>query len=282
LYAAAINSGTGTHGYTATGSESKAVISIFAPVNTGTIANGSTIATIIATNGVAIRTNPTPTFSGGTDLTTDVVISTFELGGLTTYDKVRFITNPAVYSWAYNGNDFVYTNFSVSPLYTYSGEFSNGSDNTAGQISFELSQTSTGDIWMLYDDPTDVNYSSFQAWVTAINTSATNLDFSASILGTDFTIHSPQDSFEYFNDDYSLFLSYNYASPQWVDNTYGQLYNIVNGVDPTLEPYEGIFQAGVLGDFINTNPCTPTTVTQTCLSNSQISKIITHIDKLVK
>jgi hypothetical protein len=34
--------------------------------------------------------------------------------------------------------------------------------------------------------------------------------------------------------------------------------------------------------YINVNPCVPTIVTQTCLSNNQIVKIIQHINKIIK
>jgi hypothetical protein len=136
--------------------------------------------------------------------------------------------------------------------------------------------------YTLYTDLTPFNYTSFLGWANAINTSVDNLDFSASVLSTDFTVHSPEDSFAYFNDGPNLELIYTYASPQWSGFNYDQELPIENGLDPVLVPYEGPFVAGDLGDFINTDPCAPTVVEQTCLSNSQISKIITHIDKLVK
>ena len=284
LYAAAINSNTGTHGYTATAAVGRTTISIFAPVNTGTTLNGATVQTIIASNGVTIQTIPVPTFSGGTNnAPATIANSIFSGGGLTTYDVVTFTADPAIYTNAYNDSTLTYTNLSAFPVYDYPGIFLGGIDNTAGQITLELLQASTNTTWTLYQDPTAYNYFSFQQWATFISEStSTNLDFSASVVDTNFTIHSPEDSFAYFNVDYNLFLGYNYASPQWLDNTYGQLYTITNGVDPVLTSYEGPFVSGDLGDFINTDPCAPSTVTQTCLTNSQISKVIQHIDKLVK
>jgi hypothetical protein len=279
-----INLGTGTHGYSAVvGGQLANRIIISAPA--GTSANGDTISVTQATGGIIIITTPTPTFNGGTDTTDNLVIGGFSGGGLTLYDKVRFTADPSIYTWEYSdaAGTFTYTNLSVIPNYINTGTFLGGNDNTAGQLYLELSKTSLPtNLWVLYQNPTAFNYTSFQQWENFINGSSTNLDFSALSAGTDFTINSPEDSFAYFNTDYDLFLSYTYASPQWTSYNYGQLYTITNGVDPVLTPYEGDFTAGVLGDFINSDPCTTSTVTQTCLTNSQISKIMTHIDKLVK
>ena len=277
-YKTRINNGTGTHGYTAV--SQGPTVNIFAPINTGTILNNATISAV-TTGGVAIQTVPTPTFKNGTDTTTTIVTSNFQGGGFTTYDVVRFTADPAIYTNVYNGTDFIYNDITNS--YTYTGQFFGGSDNTAGQLYLELNKTSLPtSLSVLYQDITNFNYTSFQQWENFINGSSTNLDFSALSAGTDLTINSPEDSFAYFNTDYDLFLSYTYASPQWTSNNYGQLYTITNGVDPVLTPYEGDFTAGVLGDFINSDPCAPTIVTQTCLTNDQVNKIITHINKLTK
>jgi len=270
-----INSGTTTHGYTSVSIGSS--ILIFAPVNTGSILNGATISAV-ATGGVAIQTTPTPTFSNGTDTVTNVDIKTFNLGGYTQYDQVRFTANPAVYTWIYNGNDLIYND--VTNSYSDPGTFTGGNDNTAGQLFLELNGPTTSEI--LYQDPAAFNYASFQQFTTPINASSTNLGFSATSTNTNLIINSPLNSFAYFNIGYDLHLTYTYASPQWVGDNYSYYNNINNGVDPILTPYEGIFASGVLGDFINTDPCTPTVVTQTCLTNAQVNKIITHITKLIK
>ena len=283
-YAGVINAGTGTHGYTAAiGGPLANRIIITAPLYSGSTANGKQILTIQTADGVATQAT-IPVLSGGSQSSTLISTSIFAGGGLTPYDKVRFTADPAVYTWEYNGSDFIYTNLSVSPDYIYPGEFFDGNDNTAGQVSLLLTNPPPiypNPIYTLYNDVAPVNYTSFQGWANAINTSANNLDFSASVLTTDFTVHSPENSFSYFNDS-NLALSYIYASPQWSGFDYDQELPIENGVDPVLTPYEGSFTAGDLGDFINANPCTPTVVEQTCLTNSQISKIVKHIDKLVK
>ncbi len=283
-YVGVINGGTGTHGYTAAlGGPTANRIIITAPSTSGTSANGKQILTLQTADGVATQAT-IPVLSGGSQLPTIISTSIFAGGGLTIYDKVRFTANPAVYTWEYNGSDLIYTNLSASPDYIYPGEFFDGNDNTAGQVSLLLTNPPPiypNPIYTLYNDVAPVNYTSFQGWANAINNSVNNLDFSASVLTTDFTIHSPEDSFSYFNDS-NLALSYIYASPQWSGFDYDQELPIENGVDPELTPYEGSFTAGDLGDFINTDPCSPSTVTQTCLTNSQISKVIQHIDKLVK
>jgi len=283
-----INSGTGTHGYTAFTSTSSPTISIYAPANTGTILNTATISAV-TTGGVTIKTTPTPTFNGGTDTTTTVALNVFSGGGYTIYDKVRFTADPDIYTWEYtddliNGN-LTYTNLTASPNYINTGAFFGGIDNTAGQFSLVLTNTPPAFpalFYVLYNDSTPVIYDSFQEWVDAVNNSASNLDFSTSVLTTDFTVHSPEDSFAYFNNS-ELAIDYTYASPQWSGFNYSNTETIINGLDPVLTSYEGIFEAGVLGNFIKSNnPCTPTIATQTCLTNNQASKIIQHINKLTK
>ena len=284
-YANRINSGTGTHGFTASAAVGRTTISIFAPNFTGTILNGATISVTQAIGGVAIVTTPTPTFNGGTDIITTIATNVFLNGGYTIYDRVKFTADPDEQTWIYNGEDFIYTD--VTNSYSYSGEFAGGIDTTIGSLSLLLAGSSIPFFpgtspYTLYSDGSSFNYSSFQQWVTAINTSTTNLDFSASNLLTNFRINSPLNSFAYFNGSNDIELFYTYDSPQYTGNNYGQLLPIENGVDPVLETYEGIFESGVLGNFINANPCTPTVAEQTCLTNNQVSKIITHINKLTK
>jgi hypothetical protein len=282
LYKDRINSGTGTHGYTAVAIGT--TILIFAPVNTGTILNNATISAV-TTGGVAIQTVPTPTFSNGTDTTTTIITSNFTGGGFTTYDEVRFTADPNEQTWIYNGEDFIYNN--VTDSYSDPDQFTGGIDTTIGSLSLLLTGTAVPFFpgtspYTLYNDGSPVNYSSFQQWSTAIDNSINNLGFGANSLLTDFIINSPLNSFAYFNGNNDIELFYTYDSPQYAVNNYGQSLPLENGVDPVLTPYEGIFAAGVLGDFINTNPCTPTVAEQTCLTNNQVSKIITHINKLTK
>jgi hypothetical protein len=54
----------------------------------------------------------------------------------------------------------------------------------------------------------------------------------------------------------------------------------VSGVLPTLQTYSGTFENGDIGPFITDNPCTPTTITQSCLTNEDIINIINYINKL--
>jgi len=287
-YVGVINGGTGIHGYTAavTGPGGDR-IRITAPLYSGSSANGRQILTIQTADGV--KTQATiPILSGGSETPTNQsIISTsiFAGGGLTVYDKVRFTADPAEQTWIYNGEDFIYNN--VTDSYTDSDPFTGGIDTTIGQLYLGLSAPAVPFFpgtppYTLYSDSSPVNYSSFQEWVTAINNNPNNLGFSTSNILTDFRINSPQNSFAYFNNGNEFELYYTYDSPQYAGDNYGQSIPIENGVDPTLTPYEGQFVAGVLGDFINTDPCAPSIVTQTCLSNAQVSKIITHINKLTK
>jgi len=62
------------------------------------------------------------------------------------------------------------------------------------------------------------------------------------------------------------------------------------GVNPTTNPTNQFFTYTSNFDIIvddeltyeNLNPCTPTTVTQTCLSNDDVKKVINSINKIIK
>ena len=285
-YANQINLGTGTHGYTATASAGRSTISIKAPLYSGAEPNSKEILVLTANGGVAIDLSTTPTFSGGSEISTDLKNKFFIGGGYTYYDQVRFTANPTVQTWIYNDEYFIYNN--ITDIYDTSDKFSGGIDTTIGRLYLILFNTpvnypNPGDTFAeLYLDLVPFNYGSFQRWSDVINAATTtNLDFSTSTANTDFIVYSPLNSFAYFNEGPMLLLGYDYDSPQYnFDNE--QELPITNGLAPILTPYEGDFVAGVLGNFINSDPCAPTTVTQTCLTNSQVSKIITHINKLVR
>ena len=284
-YSAIVNSGTSSHGYSAvaTGQGGLTKIRLTAPVNTGSSLNG--YMPTISIDSQNILLSPPGAFAGGTDVTSVLATATLNNGRFTAYDTVRFTADPEIYTWEYSDNSGTLTYTNTTNSFTYPGTFIGGYDNTAGQLALLLTNPPPiypNPFYTLYTDGAPVNYTSFNGWVNAVNNSVSNLDFSASVLTTDFTIHAPENSFAYFNDGPNLELFYTYASPQWSGFNYDQELPIENGVNPTLTPYEGTFVSGVLGDFINSDPCAPTTVTQTCLSNAQVSKIITHINKLIK
>jgi hypothetical protein len=77
-----------------------------------------------------------------------------------------------------------------------------------------------------------------------------------------------------------------YVSSQSTGGQYADYVDIITtfagGVDPTLTPYEGIFQQGDIGTFVTSNPCEPTIAEQECLTNNDVVNIIRHIDRIVK
>ena len=77
-----------------------------------------------------------------------------------------------------------------------------------------------------------------------------------------------------------------YVSSQSTGGQYADYINVTTtfsgGVDPVLTPYEGIFQQGDIGTFVTDNPCEPIVVEQECLSNTDITNIIKHIDRIIK
>jgi hypothetical protein len=91
----------------------------------------------------------------------------------------------------------------------------------------------------------------------------------------------PENSFAYFNSE-TIEIEYTYELNTIYSEWQTQGTFVPPGVDPTLTDYRSVFETGVVGTFINTDLCTPTPAEQTCLSNSQVSKIIAHINKLAK
>ena len=284
-YAALINSTTSTNGgYTAL-SPFAGVLIIKSPLYTGNSGNGVT-AYFINVGGNVKVSSPVLQFQGGITTPTLLEDATFSGGknALTT-TTVRFF--PPLFSgtsnWL-NNNNYMYYNYD-SFYYSTDNQYLYGIDTTEGKLFLELSNFPGGGTDTLYMDLTNVNYASTQELIDTINNAtSTNLDFSASFASNNITIHSPDFSFNYYNDSY-IEIAYTYYSPQYSTYNYDSQLVInggVIGVNPTLVTYSGTFQSGNIGTFITDNPCTPTVVTETCLTNNQVSKIIQHINKLVK
>jgi hypothetical protein len=233
---------------------------------------------------------PIAVFQGGNQTTTLIKQAAFS-GGVAplTTTRVRFkspiqpLTNPeyGTGNWAFNSEFFSY-NYNVGE-YVFSSLYSGGIDPTVGQLTVEILTSLLAPYATLYNDITPQNYLSRQALVNAFN--ATNpfpLNFQISLLGGSAAAQflSPPTSFDFFNT-YKFRYSYDYVSPQYTDYV-DVTTTFIGGVDPVLTSYDGEFVEGDIGPFITDNPCTPTVVEQTCLTNSQISKIVKHIDKLVK
>jgi hypothetical protein len=79
--------------------------------------------------------------------------------------------------------------------------------------------------------------------------------------GTSFIMNSPLDDTNYFG--WSFYFSQ-------YENTEEVIYQ------------ESFAPISYITDITTDNPCTPTTIEQTCLTNNQVSKIIAHINKLVR
>ena len=87
------------------------------------------------------------------------------------------------------------------------------------------------------------------------------------------------------NNTFGYIIDYISGDSIIVYGPYGSETFEINYFNPIYENDGGNFEdiSSILsGFFINDNPCTPETVEQTCLSNKDISKIIAHIDKLVR
>jgi hypothetical protein len=295
IVASSINS-SGT-GYTATRVDSTVTIS--ALPYTGESFNLSTISLQVYSGSVTINGNsylPSPSFdiasfTGGLTTPTLVKQAAFA-GGVAPIptSRVKF-TAPAqpliaplfgTGNFAYNGEELEY-DYNAGD-FTIIGTYLGGIDPTVGQFTAELFTPLPVSVLedILYVDPTPQNYASRQELVNAFNAGPDNLDFQITLplVGNVVQFLSPPDSFDYFNN-YIFRYSYDYVSPQYpnyenINSTF------INGVDPTLTPYEGTFEEGDIGLFVNDNPCEETTAEQECLTNNDVNKIIAHIDKLVK
>ena len=188
-------------------------------------------------------------------------------------------------NWQYNGEILTFDlNFGE---YTDNNNYLGGIDPTVGQLYVEILNSTLNPLvppLVLYEDDTPQNYISRQSLVNIFN--AANPfpnNFQINLINpssSSCTIQSPPNSFEYFNTN-NFRYSYTYFSDQYSDYI-DITTTFANGVDPTLTPYEGIFQIGDIGTFVNDNPCEATIAEQECLSNKQVSNIIQHINKLVR
>jgi hypothetical protein len=290
-YIALINSTTATNGGFTAFSPVTEVIVINAPLYSGT--NWNTIQATFIANGITTVAIPIKIFQGGAGPTATTLNSSVFAGGrnpLTT-TTVRFFPPPFPLSlpyigtsnWSNNTNllTYNYDNF----YYSTSNFYDFGVDTTEGILFLELVGSPFSASYIIYEDLVNVNYGSTQELIDAINdATTTNAGFSASLNNNDITVYSPNASFDYYNDSF-LRLKYTYRSPQYSDYDYSTLVAInmyVSGVLPTLQTYSGTFDNGDIGPFITDNPCVSTTIEQSCLSNNQVTKIIQHINKLVK
>jgi hypothetical protein len=284
------SSGTG---YTATRVDSTVTIS--ALPYTGESFNLSTISLQVYSGSVTINGNsylPSPSFdiasfTGGLTTPTPVKQAAFA-GGVAPIptSRVKFTTpvqpGYGIGNFAYNDEELEYDYNSGD--FTIIGTYLGGIDPTVGQFTAELFTPLPLSVLedTLYVDPTPQNYASRQELVNAFNAGPDNLDFQITLplVGNVVQFLSPPDSFSFFND-FIFRYSYNYLSPQYTD--YENINStFINGVDPTLTPYEGTFEEGDIGLFVNDNPCEETIAEQECLTNNDVNKIIAHIDKLAK
>jgi len=287
-YVALINSTTATNGGYTASLFIGGTFFITANLYTGSTMNG--VAANFITNGTTTVANSPKLFQGGSSISTIINSAVFAGGkNLTTTTTVRFFPPPFPLSlpytgtsnWSNNGETLTY-NYDTD-YYIISNDYANGIDTTEGILSLELIGAFTAS-YMIYEDLVNVNYGSTQALINAINNATTNAGFSTSLDSNDITVYSPEASFDYYNDSF-LRLKYTYRSPQYSDYDYSVLVAInmyVSGVLPTLQTYFGTFENGDIGPFITDNPCVSTTIEQSCLNNNQVSKIIEHVNKLVR
>ena len=272
LYKNLINSGTNVHGCKA--SVVGAVITVTSPITQGASYNGNLLQSFSTT----ITTNGPSTFSGGSTTLTLITNTTFQ-GGVDAYgiDVVTF-TAPATTGWIYNTTPL---NLDIGTGdWLDSNNYSGGIDTTQGKFKVSLLDPTSALFVVLYEDLTSVNYPSIEAIMDAFNDSETNYGFVFSfgnfiIL---FKFQSPIASFDYY-DTYSVVLEYNYDSPQYTSFISPEIY-FSGGELPTLQTYSGTFENGNIGPFITDNPCTPTTIGESCLTNENVINIINHINKL--
>lgn len=239
---------------------------------------------------------PISSFQGGSQLDSLIKQAAFA-GGVAprTTTKVRFRsplqpTNVFPYgtgNFAFNAIEDLTYDYNVGE-YDIDATYSGGIDPTVGQLTVQVLDSGLNPlpppfISNLYTDTTPQNYISRQSLASIFNaTNAFPDNFQISLFPV-FPLAaflSPPTSFDYFNT-HKFRYSYNYVSPQYADYV-DVTTTFIGGVDPVLTHYLGEFAEGDIGPFITDNPCTPTIVTQSCLTNNQVNKIITHIDKLAK
>lgn len=275
-----------------------ATVTISSPPFTGLSLNGSFLLLKVDQGSIVVNSttyNPLPvfifitSFSGG--LTTSSLIKQEPFAGgvneiLTTKIKVLTPLQPSgVGNFAFNSEVLSY-NYNLGE-YIFNGFYLGGIDTTIGQLYVEILDSTLNPLvppLVLYNDLTPQNYISRQSLVNIFNAAnpfPNNFQINLiNPLSSSCTIQSPPNSFEYFNAN-NFRYSYTYVSDQYSDYI-DITTTFANGVDPTLTPYEGIFQVGDIGTFVNDNPCEATIAEQECLSNKQVSNIIQHINKLVR
>lgn len=300
-----INS-SGTN-YTAT--RIGATVTISGPPFTGSSLNGVSLSVLVNQGSVVINsTTYTPSisfilgfFSGG--LTTSSLIKQEPFaGGIneipTTRVRFRSPSQPTISpqwgtgNWIYNSTNLSYDYNSGD--YLIINGYSGGIDPTVGRLTVQVLDSGLNPlppplISNLYTDSTPQNYLSRQSLVNIFNnTNSFPNNFQINLLNPSSsicTIQSPPTSFDYFNTHVFRY-SYEYVSSQSTGGQYADYINETStfsgGVDPVLTPYEGEFQQGDIGTFVTENPCEPIVVEQECLSNTDITNIIKHIDRIIK
>lgn len=276
-------------------------VNITAPPYTGGGYNGAQVLLEVTQNTVNINGNSyvaigtyflSSQFSGG-NIFSSLIKQVSFIGGINAVQtkRVRFITPiqstaPPDYgtgNWQYNGEILTFDfNFGQYSPNNFPLGYLGGIDPTVGQLTVDILNPLLILYAQLYIDATPQNYQTRQLLVNAFN--ATNPfpnNFQINLVSptsASCSIQSPPTSFDYFNN-YTFRYSYDYVSPQYLDYV-NEDSVFTNGVDPTLTPYDGTFDVGVIGEFENESPCVPEEVQQTCLSNDNIENIIDHIDKI--
>ena len=181
------------------------------------------------------------------------------------------VSSPSVNGYSFNLNDFSIT-YSSSPTIDY-GTFANGSSSTLGLLFWEL--VLPQGTFIVHQDIIPENYASLQEIVDVFNDAPGNFDFTAVLQGSNINIISPPNTFEFYNS-YEVNLRYTYDSPEYTNFIFKNI--LINGINPTREEYINNFT------LCEEQPgsCMSTTVEQTCLSNDDVKKVITNINKIIK
>jgi hypothetical protein len=286
-----------------------AVVTIVGPPFTGGSFNGTPIKMDLNNTapynvgGITINTNVylasgnwsnypiNSNFQGGTQSSNVLIKQAAFSGGVapltTTRVKFNSPTQPLIApeygtgNWAFNSEFFTY-NYNLAE-YVINNLYSGGIDPTVGQLIVEILESDLTPYATLYNDITPQNYISRQSLANIFNATnpfPDNFQISLVVGSALAQFLSPPTSFDYFNT-FKFRYSYDYVSPQYTDYV-DVTTTFIGGVDPVLTPYDGEFVEGDIGTFVTDNPCIPTTVEQTCLSNNQVLNIINKITKMCK
>lgn len=197
----------------------------------------------------------------------------------------ELVFNAPVGSYAgFNGTNLIITSY-ITGLEIYTNSFSGGITTTAGSFTVTLLDPSTNPVQILYSDTTIVNYNSFQELVDNFNNSPNNLGFSLELVNdfggvfVDFKFNAPENTFGQYND-YQIEFIFSYAEQP--ENNIQEYRSFLDGEWPALVRYDSLFDdSGNIGDLINTNECSPTTVQLTCLTNENAESIFNHLKMLI-